>query len=62
MTKHTGMYPRTRAADNDYTSTDKKDDSLQMTPMGIAPHQALGNNQALKDIKCLCEARYKDEE
>jgi hypothetical protein len=54
------MYPRTRAVDENDTSTEKKDDRFEgFTPLGNSPYQ---NMMKQKDGKCLCEARYKDEE
>ena len=41
-------------------STEKKDERFEgFTPIGNSPYSNMKNP---KDAKCLCEARYKDEE
>jgi hypothetical protein len=55
------MYPRTRAADDNDVSTEKKDDRAFPGSLGSMPNLSLAKPN-LKDVKCLCEARYKDEE
>lgn len=61
MTKHTGMYPRTRAADENDVQNEKKDDRSFPGSLGSGPNLSLSKPN-LKDVKCLCEARYRDEE